>query len=103
MHAKSLQLSLTLCDHMDCSPPGSSVHGDSLGKNSAVGRHALLQRIFPTQEWNGRRGFFCFVLFFYHWHHLGSPETEREILLVGLLSTVCFPADASQRGVGSPC
>ena len=27
MHAKSLQLCLTLCDPMDCSPPGSSVHG----------------------------------------------------------------------------
>ena len=25
--AKSLQLSLTLCDAMDCSLPGSSVHG----------------------------------------------------------------------------
>ena len=27
MRAKSLQLSLTLCDPMDCSLPGSSVHG----------------------------------------------------------------------------
>ena len=27
MHAKSLQSCLTLCDPMDCSPPGSSVHG----------------------------------------------------------------------------
>ena len=27
MHAKLLQLCLTLCDPMDCSPPGSSVHG----------------------------------------------------------------------------
>ena len=27
MPAKSLQSCLTLCDHMDCSPPGSSVHG----------------------------------------------------------------------------
>ena len=25
--AKSLQLYLTRCDPMDCSPPGSSVHG----------------------------------------------------------------------------
>ena len=25
--AKSLQSYLTLCDPMDCSPPGSSVHG----------------------------------------------------------------------------
>ena len=26
VHAKSLQLCPTLCDPMDCSPPGSSVH-----------------------------------------------------------------------------
>ena len=34
------------------SPPGSSVHGDSPGKNSGVGCHALLQGIFPTQGSN---------------------------------------------------
>ena len=39
---------LTLCDPMDCSPPGSSVQRDSPGKNSGVGCHALLQGIFPT-------------------------------------------------------
>ena len=27
MHAKSLQSFPTLCDTVDCSPPGSSVHG----------------------------------------------------------------------------
>ena len=27
MHAKLLQLYLTLCNPVDCSPPGSSVHG----------------------------------------------------------------------------
>ena len=32
---------------MDYSPPGSSVHGDSPGKNTGVGCHALLQGIFP--------------------------------------------------------
>ena len=34
----------TLCD-----PMGHS-HGDSPGKNTGVGCHALLQGIFPTQE-----------------------------------------------------
>ena len=28
-----IQVCLTLCDPMDCSPPGSSVHGDSPGKD----------------------------------------------------------------------
>ena len=31
------QLCLTLCNPMECSPPGSSVHGDSPGKNTGVG------------------------------------------------------------------
>ena len=34
---------------MDYSPPSSSVHGNSPGKNTGVGCHALLQGIFPTQ------------------------------------------------------
>ena len=33
----------TLCHPKDCSPPGSSVHGDSPSKNNRVGCHALLQ------------------------------------------------------------
>ena len=41
-----------LCDPMDCSPPGYSVHGDSPGKNTEVGCHALLQGIVPTQRSN---------------------------------------------------
>ena len=41
-----------LCDPMDCSLPGSSVHGDSLGKNTGVGCHVFLQGIFPTQGSN---------------------------------------------------
>ena len=35
--AKLLQSSLTLCNPMDYSPLGSSVHGDSPGKNTGVG------------------------------------------------------------------
>ena len=31
------QSCLTLCDHVDCSLPGSSVHGDSPGKNTGMG------------------------------------------------------------------
>ena len=33
IHAKLLQLCLTLCDPMDCSPPGSSVHGILQARN----------------------------------------------------------------------
>ena len=46
------QSRLTLCNPMDCSPPGSSVHEDSPGTNTEMGCHALLQEIFPTLELN---------------------------------------------------
>ena len=52
MYAKSLQSCPTLCDLMDHSPAGSSVHEDSPVKNTGVGCHALLQGIFPTQKSN---------------------------------------------------
>ena len=42
----------TLYDPMDCSPPGSSFHGDSPGKNTGVDCRALLQGTFPTQGLN---------------------------------------------------
>ena len=42
------QSCLTLCNPMDCSPPGSSVHGDSPGKNTGVVCHALLQGNLPN-------------------------------------------------------
>ena len=46
------QLCPTLFDPMDCSSPGSSVHGDSPGRNTGVGCHAFPQEIFPTQGLN---------------------------------------------------
>ena len=44
------QSCLTLCDPMECSPPGFSFHGDSPGKNTGVGCHALLQGGLPNPE-----------------------------------------------------
>ena len=46
------QLRLTLCNPMDCSLSGSSVHRIFAGKNTRVGCHALLQVIFPMQGLN---------------------------------------------------
>ena len=45
---------MTLCDPMDYSPPGCSVHGDSPSKSTGVGCHALLQGIVQTQGLNPR-------------------------------------------------
>ena len=50
--AEWLQTCLTLCSPVDCSPPGSSVHGASPDKNTGVGCRALLQGIFLTQGLN---------------------------------------------------
>ena len=38
----------TLCNPVDCSPPGSSIHEDSPGQNTELGSLSLLQGIFPT-------------------------------------------------------
>ena len=48
---KSLQLCPSLCDPMDCSPPGYSILGFS-SKNTGVDCHALLQDIFLIQGSN---------------------------------------------------
>ena len=66
------QLHLTLCDPMDCGPPGSSVHGHSPNKNTGVGCHALLQGIFPTQGLNSGLPHCRWIL--YHLSHQGSPR-----------------------------
>ena len=48
LSAKSLQLCWTQCDPLDCSLLGSSVHGDSPGKNTGENCHALLQGNLPN-------------------------------------------------------
>ena len=57
---------------MDCSPPGSSVLGDSPGQNIGVGCHVLLQGIFPTQ--GSKPGLPHCRWTLYHLSHKGSPR-----------------------------
>ena len=47
-----VQLGPTLCNPMDCSFSGSSVHGIFSDKDTRVGSHSLPQGIFPTQGSN---------------------------------------------------
>ena len=77
------QLCLTLCDPMNCSLPGSSIHGNFPRKTTGVGCHFLLQEIFLSQGLNSH------IL---HWqadslpmNHLGSPERveKRDELGIG--------------------
>ena len=69
----------TLCNPMDCSPPGSSVHRDSPSKNTGVGCHALLQGIFPTQESN--QGLLHCRQILYQLSYQGSPLCDLSGLL----------------------
>ena len=64
------QMCPTHCNPMDCSPPGSSVHGDSPGKNTGVGSLSLLQGIFPTQGLNPCLPYCGWIL--YQLSHQGS-------------------------------
>ena len=64
-----------LCNLMECSLPGSSVHGVSLGKNTGVGCHALLQGIFSTQGLNSGLPHCRQIL--YQLSHQGSPTRKR--------------------------
>ena len=50
-----------LCDPMDCSLPGSSVHGKFPGKNTGVSCCCLIPGIFPTKGSN-----LC-LLYLLHW------------------------------------
>ena len=75
------QLYLTLCDPMDCSPPGFSVHEDSAGQNTDVGSLSLLQGIFPTQGSN--TGLPRCRQILYHLNHQASPIFQLLTHLLG--------------------
>ena len=78
MHAKSLQLCLTLCSPMDCRPPGSLCPWDSPGKNTVVSCHAPLQVIFPTQGSNQS------LLCLQHWQAGCLPLTPPGTPIINL-------------------
>ena len=48
---KVAQSCSTLCDPVDCSPPGFSLW-ESPGKNTGMGSQSLFQGIFLNQGWN---------------------------------------------------
>ena len=80
--------------HALSNPPGSSVHGDSPGKNTGVSCHALLQGIFPTQGSNPSLPHCRQIL--YHLNHQGSPR---------ILEWVDYPffrGSSWSRNSGSP-
>ena len=67
IHAKSLQLCPTLCDPMDCGPPGSSVHGIFQARILEWVVMPSSRGIFPTQGWN------LPLLCLLYWHASSLP------------------------------
>ena len=74
---KVAQLCLTPCDPMDCSPPGSSVHGNSPGKNTGVGSHSLLQGIFQNRD---RTQVSYIAGSLYHLSHQGKAQVLYDFI-----------------------
>ena len=100
---KVAQLRPTLCDPMDCSLPGSSVHGilqesqwriNLNGKNTGVGSCLLLQGLFPTQGLNPGLPHCRQIL--YHLRHQGNPKILE---WVAYPSSSRFSPPRSQSGV----
>ena len=80
----------TLCNPMDCRPPGSPVHGDSPGKNTGVGCYALLQGIFPTQGSNP--GLPHCSQIYYRLSHQGSPCIYIHTYVTG---SICYTFESN--------
>ena len=84
------------------SPSGSSVHGDSPGKNIGVSCHALLQGIFPTQGSN------LHFLHLLHWQvgslslvPPGNPDNQhitREIITIANTELLLIRANHYSKG-----
>ena len=89
----------TLCDPMECNLPGTSVHGDSSGKNTRMGCHALLQGIFPIQGSNPGIPYCRWII--YHLSYQGSPNKhyEVEVKVTQSCSTLCDPKDYTVHGI----
>ena len=96
VHAKSLQLCPILSNPMERSPPGSSVHGDSLGKNTGMSYHALLQGSNPH------------LLCLLYWQvgslSLASPGKPQGVInsvssVTQSCPTLCNPMDCTTAGL----
>ena len=76
MHVSSVVSDL--CEPMDCSSPGPSLHGISHAKNTGVGIHFLLQWIFPAQGSNPHLLHLCFSrwILYHECHITAKPITN---------------------------
>ena len=91
------QLCPNRCNPMDWSLLGSSVHGDSPGKNTGVGFHALLQGIFPTQGSNVGLPNYRHLL--YQLSHQKNPNISSVSSVIQSCPTLCDPMNCSTPGL----
>ena len=77
MHARWLQLCLTLCYPMDCSPPGSTVHRILQARIVEWVTIPFSRGSSWPRDWTQVSYLSCIMrLDLYHWHHLGSYWTR---------------------------
>ena len=98
------QSCLSLRDPMDCSLPGSSIHGIFQAKSAGLGCHSLPQGIFTTQKSNPH--LLC-LLYLYHcitWEALNYDIDAAAAAAKSLQScpTLCDPIDGSPPGSPIP-
>ena len=92
IYAKLLQSCPTLCDPVDCSLPGSSIH--VIFQARILECHFLLQGIIPTQGWN-----LC-LLYLLHWQADSLPLAPPGKPLIGWMEAIKYVghlANAWQR------
>ena len=94
------QLCPALRNPVDCSPPGSSVHRGSSGKNTGVGCHALLQGIFPTQRSNS--GFPHSRWILYSLSYQGSPFFLYLVMVIIIFKIITFQYTMEESCLHSP-
>ena len=85
VHAKSLQSCLTLCNPMDCSPPGSSVHGIL---QTRIRERVAMPFSRESSQPRGSKPKFLGRWVLYHSCPLGSPESY--IVLDKYSDGICF-------------
>ena len=99
----------TLSDPMDCSLPGSSVHGifqasvlewDAIAFSTGVGYHSLIQGISLTQGSNP--GLLHCRQTLYPLSHQGSPMKERNVLKLRVAPGPSLPGILQARTLELP-
>ena len=95
------QLGPTLCHLINCSPPGSSVHGDSPGRNTGVGCHTLLQGMSRLKVKSESKSLSRVWLFAIPWTVVYQASLSMEFSRQEYWSGLPFPSTCYQCGLSA--